>query len=117
MNSFNRFFKKHHALLTIPAAILLFVVSIPVLRYFDPTAATFDAGVFQILILSAIQLIIFLAFAWVMMGIVFGKHQDYLIHSMKTDFDKLEPWQKIKLVYSIFFFLVALLAYMAKTVS
>jgi len=117
MNPIKRFFKKHHAFLTIPAAILLFVVSIPVLRYFDPTAATFDAGVFQILILSAIQLIIFLAFAWIMMGIVFGKHQDYLINKMKTDFDLLKPWERIRLTYCIFFFIVALLAYMAKTVS
>ena len=117
MKTIKQFFKKHHALLTIPAAILLFILSIPFLRWLDPTAAVFDAGVFQILILSAIQLIVFLAFAWIMLGIVFGKHQDYLIHQMKTDFNTLEKWQKIKLVYSIFFLLVALLAYMAKTVS
>ena len=117
MKTIKQFFKKHHALLTIPAAILLFILSIPFLRWLDPTAAVFDAGVFQILILSAIQLIVFLAFAWIMLGIVFGKHQDYLIHTMKTDFDNLEKWQKLKLVYFIFFSLVALLAYMAKTVA
>lgn len=117
MKTIKQLFKKHHALVTIPAAILLFILSIPVLRWFDPTAAVFDAGVFQIIILSAIQLIVFLAFAWIMLGIVFGKHQEYLIHTMKTDFETLEPWQKIRLVYYIFFLLVVLLAYMAKTVS
>jgi len=117
MEPIKRFFKKHHALLTIPAAILLFILSIPLLRWFDPTAAVFDAGIFQIMIMSLIQLIVFLAIAWIMLGIVFGKHRDYLITTMKIDFDKLKPWERIRLTYCIFFLLVALLAYMAKTVA
>jgi len=112
-----QFFKKYHELLTIPTVILLFVLSIPVLRWLDPTAAVFDAGVFQIMILSAIQLVIYLAIAWMMLKIAFGHHRRYLQTRMKSDFDNLQPWQKLKLTYSIFFFLVALLAYMAKTVS
>ncbi|MEI8086565.1 MAG: hypothetical protein WCG93_10160 [Paludibacter sp.] len=111
------FFKKYHELLTIPAVILLFILSIPVLRWFDPTAAVFDAGVFQIMILSMIQLVIYLSVAWFMLKIAFGHHRRYLQTGMKNDFDNLEKWQKLKLTYSIFFLLVALLAYMAKTVS
>ena len=111
------FFKKYHELLTIPVAIILFILSVPVLRWFDPTAAVFDAGVFQIMILSTIQLVIYLAIAWFMLKIVFGHHRKYLQTQMKEDFNNLQPWERQKLSYSIFFLLVALLAYMAKTVS
>lgn len=111
------FFKKYHELLTIPAVILLFILSIPVLRWFDPTAAVFDAGVFQIMIMSMIQLVIYLAVGWIVLKIVFGHHRKYLENQMKSDFEKLTAWERQKLAYSIFFLLVALLAYMAKTVS
>ena len=117
MKSIKRFFKKYHELMTIPVSILIFILSIPFLRWLDPTAAVFDAGVFQIIPVSTIQLVLFLAVAWAMLGIVFGNHRKYLVNEMKTDFENLQPWQKLKLTYSIFFLLVALLAYMAKTVA
>ena len=117
MKALKRFFKKYHELLTIPAAILIFILSIPFLRWLDPTAAIFDAGVFQIIPVSTIQLVLFLAVAWAMLGIVFGRIRRYLQNEMKNDFEKITPWERQKLAYFIFFALAFLLAYMAKTVA
>ena len=39
------FFKQHHELITLPIALVLWLLSVPVLRTIDPTAAVFDAGI------------------------------------------------------------------------
>jgi len=117
MKSILKFFKKYHELMTIPVSILIFILSIPFLRWLDPTAAVFDAGVFQIIPVSTIQLVLFLAVAWAMLGIVFGRIRRYLQTEMKNDFEKITPWERQKLSYFIFFALAFLLAYMAKTVA
>jgi hypothetical protein len=117
MKPIKRFFKKHHALLTIPTAILLFALSIPVLRWFDPEAGIFDAGKFQFIIMPIIMLLSFLAVTWIIFGLVFGTFKTYLMTTMKSDFNDLEKWQRIKLVYYTFFFLLAALVVLAKIVS
>jgi hypothetical protein len=109
------FFKKYHELITIPVGFAIWMLSVHVLRWMDPTAAVFDAGVFQVPIFAIIQFIIYVAIAWIILGIVFGTFQKYLKFNMKTDFENIQPWQKLKLTYSAFFFLLAVLAYLAKT--
>ena len=109
------FFKKRHHFITVPAAILVFSVSITVLRWFDPTAATFDAGIFQVPIFAVIQFFIYLAVAWFAFRLIFGNFYRHLINDMKTDFNNITPWEKLKLSYSVFFFLLAVLAFLART--
>ena len=106
---------KYPELLLIPAAIVLWVISIFVLRFIDPTSGVFDAGVFQIPIFSIIQFFIYVAIAWFTLGVVFGTFKKYLKIEMKSDFQFLTKWQKIKLSYAVFFSLLALLAYLART--
>lgn len=110
------FFKKRHHLVTIPVAVLLFVGSITILRWFDPTAATFDAGIFQVPIFAFIQFFMYLAVAWLAFRLIFGNFHRYLTTHMKNDFSNITSWQKLKLSYSIYFLLVALLALLAKTI-
>ena len=117
MKTIKRFFKKYHELMTIPVSILIFILSIPFLRWLDPTAAVFDAGKFQFIIMPAIMLFSFLAIAWIMLGVVFGHYKEYLKTTMKNDFNDLEKWQRIRLTYFIFFFLVFLLVLLAKIIS
>lgn len=111
------FFKKHHALLTIPAAILLFILSIPVLRWFDPTAAVFDAGKFQFIIFPMIMLFSFSAITWIYFNIVFGTFSNYLKTKMKSDFNAITSWERIRLVYTSFLFIVLVLVCLAKIIS
>lgn len=103
------FFKKHHHLITVPVAILVFSGSITVLRWFDPTAATFDAGIFQVPIFAIIQFFIYMSVAWFAFRLIFGNFYRHLMNDMKTDFNNITSWEKLKLSYSIFFLLFAAL--------
>jgi len=115
MKTIFQFFKSHPEFISIPVLILLWIISIPVLRMADPVSATFDAGVFQVPIFTVFQFLLYVATAWYVLKLLFGTFYKYLISRMKTDFNDLTKWQKIKLSYSIFFLLLALLAYLART--
>ena len=106
------FLKRYPELLTIPLAFIVWVLSIRVLRWCDPTSGIFDAGVFQIPIFAVLQLFVYASIAWLVMGLLFGTFRRYLLTELKPNFQKLTPWQKIKISYGIFlsllFALVAL---------
>ena len=110
-----KIFKKHPELITIPSAVLVWIVSVSVLRALDPTSGVFDSGIFQIPIFSIIQAFIYISVAWIILTLVFGTFKKYLTIQLKSDFQELKPWQRLKLSYSLFFALVALLAYLART--
>lgn len=44
--------------LAVPLALVLFLASSAVLRAYDPTAGVFDIGVLQVLLVSALQLLV-----------------------------------------------------------
>lgn len=111
----SRFFKRYHELITLPIAFGLWLISVPVLRYMDPTAAVFDAGIFQVPIFSIIQLLVFLSVAWIILKIVFGNFYRFIINDMKSKFTELTPWQQLKISYSVYFLLVAALVLLAKS--
>jgi hypothetical protein len=111
------FFNKRHHLITVPVAVLLFAGIVPILRWFDPTAAAFDAGIFQIPIFAAVQFFIYLAIAWYTFRFVFGNFYRHLIIDMKNDFKNITSWQKLILSYSIFFLLFAALVLLAVKIS
>lgn len=109
------FFRSYPELLTIPVGFLVWIASIPVLRWFDPTSGVFDAGVFQIPIFAVIQFFIYISIAWMVTGMVYATLRKYLKSDFKTDFNSLTSWQKIKLSYSVFFALLFVLVYLART--
>jgi len=110
-----KLFNKHPELMTIPAAVLIWIVSIYILRAIDPTSGVFDPGIFQIPLFAIFQLLLYISVAWLVIGLVFGTFKTYLISKMKFDFKDLTPWQRIKLSYYVFFLLVVLLAYLSRT--
>ena len=109
------FFKKFPELLAIPVGLIVWVLSVSILRWMDPTSGVFDAGVFQIPIFAVIQFFIYTSIAWLALRILYGTISRYLRFEFKSDFKQLHPWEKIKLSYTVFFFLLAVLAYLAKT--
>ena len=60
--------KKYPEVFSIPVALAVWVLSITVLRWLDPTSAVFDAGVFQIPIFSVIQLFVYASISWLVLG-------------------------------------------------
>lgn len=110
-----KIFNKYPELISIPAAVLVWIVSIYILRAIDPTSGVFDPGIFQIPLFAIFQFLLYISIAWLVLGIVFGTFKKYLRSEMKFDFKELTSWQKIKLSYSVFFLLLALLAYLSRT--
>lgn len=111
------FFRSYPELLTIPIGFGVWVASIPVLRWFDPTSGIFDAGVFQIPIFAVIQFFVYVSIAWMVLGLIYGTIRKYLKIDFKEEFQLLTPWQKIKLSYSVFFALLFVLVFLARTLS
>jgi hypothetical protein len=107
-----RFLKRYPELLSIPVALILWILSIRVLRALDPTSAVFDAGVFQVPIFAILQMFVYVSVAWLLLRLVFGTAQKFLKNDFKTVFENLDPWRKVIVAYGLFlsllFALVAL---------
>jgi hypothetical protein len=110
-------FKKYPELLSIPVALLIWVASIHILRFFDETSAVFDAGIFQIPVFAIIQFFLYVSMAWLTLKLIYGTFREYLQVDFKNDFKNLTGWQKIKLSYFVFFSLLAALVFLARTLS
>lgn len=109
------FLKKYPETLSIPAALGIWIASITVLRWFEPTSAVFDAGVFQIPIFSILQLLVYLSIAWLVMGLLFGTARKFLKNDLKTTFTLLSSWEKLKFAYGVFFLLLFCLVALSYT--
>ena len=115
INYIKGMFKKYPEVLSVPVALLAWVLSVRFLRIIDKTTAVYDAGVFQIIIFAVIQLFVYVSVAWLTLGLVFGTFRKYLIENMKNEFQKLTSWQKIRLSYSVFFLLLFALVVLSLT--
>ena len=89
INYIKGMFKKYPEVLSVPVALLAWVLSVRFLRLIDHTTAVYDAGVFQVIIFAVIQLFVYVSVAWLTLGLVFGTFRKYLIESMKNEFQKL----------------------------
>jgi hypothetical protein len=91
---------------TIPMALIVFVVSVPVLRLIDPTSATYDAGILQKILFAIIGVLVFNGLAWAGIRMVWKELWVYLNTDYKQDFNSLSKFKKIcvsLLVYSLYF--------------
>ena len=117
MNKIKEFFKRFPEIYSVPIALVVWIISIPLLRLFDNTSAVYDAGVFQVIIFSVIQLLVYASIAWLVMGLLFGTYRKYLINELKPDFNKLSAWQKLTISYFIFFSLLLSLVLLSYTLN
>lgn len=117
MKAIIKFLKKYPEIVSIPVAFVVWALSVRVLRFFDETSATFDAGVFQIIIFAVIQFYVFVSIVWLTMKLMYGTLRRYLQCTFKCDFKTFTPWQQAKLSFFVFFALLAVLAFLATTLS
>ena len=102
------YLKVWRELFSLVVGLLLWVKSGILLRYLDPTAGTYDAGVFQVYLFAIIGLFVLHGIVRILMKLIWPSMDDYLDHEFTQDFQTLSPWQKLKLSSSIFFaFLLA----------
>jgi len=112
-----KFLASWSELVTIPLALFLWYFSGTFLRWLDPTSATYDAGIFQIILFSIIQFFIFSGVVWIFMKITFPEVYKYLDDALGSNLDnknnKMTQWEKSKVVlwlFSLFFISIILLA-------
>jgi hypothetical protein len=96
-------------------AILLFWISPTILRFVDPTAAAFDAGILQIPILKILVFIILQQFVWLNIKVLWPTVHQYFITFFNNDFLHLQKWERLAIALSVYFVLLALLVFVSLT--
>ncbi|WP_317899428.1 hypothetical protein [Aurantibacillus circumpalustris] len=100
----------------IALAVALFLCTPHLLRWIDPTAGAYDAGVLHIIVFSVVAILTFSFLSWVGMQINFGEVFNYVQNGFVKDFKGLTGWQKICAVLLVYFgYLLAFVA-MAKAI-
>jgi hypothetical protein len=101
----------------IPLAILIFWFSPVALRWLDPTAGIYDAGVLQSLSVAAIYVLCINTAAWLGVRVVFPFVFNYFNNPLgfNLDYKALDEWQKIRLSLCLYCFFVA--AYLVALLS
>ena len=105
-NKLIKFLATWSEIITIPIALILWYFSDTFLRWLDPTAATYDAGIFQIILFSIIQFFIFSGVIWIYIKITFPEVYKYLDDTLGDNLDpkneKMTQWEKSKIVLWLF---------------
>ena len=92
-------------LMTLPAAVGLWSLSDDLLRLADPSAGTFDAGVFQLLLFGVISFLVIHGFTRLFMKLQWPTVDRYLDGQFNQDFNhsSVTPWDRLKLSAAVFF--------------
>jgi hypothetical protein len=118
--SIYKFFAKWNEILTIPIALILWHHSPQILRMVDPTAATFDYGIFQIILFAIIQFLIYHGVAWLLFKWTWPKMYKFLDNTLESIIfgnGSITTWEKIKLVMWIFTLYLGGLIILSKVIS
>ena len=111
-----KFILSWNELITIPLALLLWWASPVLLHWLDPTAGTYDAGIFQIILFTIIQLLLyngiaFLIIKWTWPGMY--NFLDNVIEQETMSNGSLTPYEKSKIalwIFSLYFIGIILLS-------
>lgn len=109
-----------HEYFTIPVAIGIWIVSPYFLQWIDPTAATYDSGVFQVIIFTIIQFLIYNAVAWVVFKLTFPKMYKMLddeIENKVLNNGSITMFEKIKIVLWVFSLYLICIVLLSRVIS
>ncbi len=101
---------------SIGIGLLLWMKSHVLLRYIDPTSATYDAGVFQLVLFATISLFVLHGVVRILMKLIWPSMDNYLRIEFTNDFKTIEKWQKLKLSAFIFFAFLLSAVLLAKAI-
>mgnify|MGYP000472102260 CR=1 FL=1 len=100
-----KFLREWNELLTLPVALILWWYSGDILRWIDPMAGVFDAGILQVFLLATIGLLFGHALIWLMLRLsakeIYSHFDDFLNNN-----PNISPWQKGLFSLSYFFLLL-----------
>jgi len=106
--------KEYSALVTV---VVLFFLSNTVLRWIDPTAGTYDAGVLQIINLSLVMMAVYQIAVWSIFKTLWPDLGIFMKHYFKETFLQLTPWEKSRLAVSVYGFLLLMLVLLSRVVQ
>lgn len=109
-----QFLKEHFAIL---GALATFFIYPYVIRWIEPTAATYDAGVLQIIVITIIMFTIFQWAVWQVVKNLWPELGRYFKTEFNSDFKSLDKWQKQKISLCIYFSLFAALVVLSRVIS
>ncbi|WP_276496725.1 hypothetical protein [Pontibacter litorisediminis] len=89
-------------ILGLPLAIILFILSAPLLRWLDPTSAVFDLGILQKLALGGIAMLMLNAAVFLGIKFNFPKVYAYYKDVLPLDFFKITPCQRLYFFLSLY---------------
>ena len=87
--------------------VLLFFAAQYVLRWIDPTAGTYDAGVLQSINLSLVKAAVCFSCGWLAFSAFWPDQKAYLKTLFNHEFKNLNEWQKVKISCGLLLFYVA----------
>ena len=92
--------------------VLLFFASNSVLRWIDPTAGTYDAGVLQVINFTLVKFAIYSFVTWSCFKVLWPDLGNFMKNDFQFYFKTLQPWQKISIsifVFCFYFLMLVLL--------
>ena len=119
MKNLIKFLKDWNELLGIPIALILWILSPWLIRIIDPTAGTYDAGIFQVILFTIIQYFIYSAVAWLSFKYTFPEAYRQLDNMFLLDThspNNLTAWQKSQLVFGFFALSFLALVLLSRTI-
>lgn len=117
MRKIFNFFKDWIELIFLPIGILMWVFFPQIIHMIDPTAATYDSGIFQIIIFSIIQFFIFTSIVWVYLKITFPGAYRWLDDTLGDNLQKMSTWESAKVVLWIFSLLLMTIVLLSRVIS
>lgn len=96
---------KWNEYISIPLAILIWWISPVFLHWVDPTASLYDAGIFQVIIFTVIQFLIYHGMVWIMIKISWPGMYNFLDETLEGKIlnnGSISAWEKCKMVLWIF---------------
>lgn len=100
----------------LPVLILVWWISPSLLRFIDPTAATYDAGIFQVILFTIIQFLTYNMVAWIVIRLTFPSVFNYFQKLFINDFKSIQIWHKLVLSLSLYCFLLLELAILSRVI-
>lgn len=75
--------------------LLMFFASRQIIRWIDPTAGIYDAGVLQVINFTLIEQAVYQLVTWSIVITLWPALGNYFKKEFNIDFQKLSPWKKI----------------------
>lgn len=96
-------YKKNPEVFTLPLVIWAFYQIANYIYSIDPLASRLDTSTFLVPIFAIFALVLFLWIVWVIMGLLFSTARNFLANELKTTFQGLTKWEKVKYSTGVLF--------------